>query len=297
MKILNFGSLNLDYVYSVPHIVCGGETISSDSFVIQIGGKGLNQSIALARAGACVYHAGFIGEDGNVFFKVCEENGIHTGLIRKLSGKSGHTIIQVDENGENSIILYGGSNQKNSVEYITEVMNTLEAGDYVIFQNEVNLLKEMIDCAYERGARIVLNPSPINEKVLSCDLAKVSLFLLNEIEGEQLTGEKGISGIIKKMLELYPKAEFVLTLGKEGSVYFSNHDKYCCKGYKVEAIDTTAAGDTFTGYYLEEMLRGKPIKECLDFASAAAAIAVTREGAVSSIPLREQVIRFLDIKI
>ena len=118
MKVLNFGSLNVDYVYSVDHMVKEGETLSCQEMNIFCGGKGLNQSIALAKAGVTVYHAGFIGEDGGILLEALQENGVHTDFVKSLPGRGGHTMLQVDKNGQNSILVYGGTNRKYTKEFI-----------------------------------------------------------------------------------------------------------------------------------------------------------------------------------
>ena len=157
-------------------------------------------------------------------------------------------------------------------------------------QNEVNMLPYIIDKAYEKGICIVLNPSPFNEKLNACDLTKISIFLLNEIEGEQLTGVKKPEEILTKMLELFPKAKVVLTLGKEGAFYVDGEVKYYQPSFKVKAVDTTAAGDTFTGYFLAGLLENMPIKEILEMSAKASSITVTRHGASQSIPYRNEVV-------
>ena len=190
MKVLNFGSLNLDYVYSVDHMVAEGETLAAGGMNTFCGGKGLNQSIALAKAGVPVYHAGLIGEEGKSLLDACRENGVHTDFIREIPGKSGHTIIQVDKSGQNCILLYGGANRSMTREFIDEVLSHFEKGDYLLLQNEVNLVDYMVDQAYQKGMEIILNPSPFDRNLEACDLSKISLFLMNEIEGWQITGEK-----------------------------------------------------------------------------------------------------------
>ena len=160
MKVLNMGSLNLDYVYQVDHIVTGGETLASGGMEVFCGGKGLNQSIALARAGVPVYHAGMIGEDGEMLLDICRENGVDTRYIRRIPGKNGHTIIQVDRKAQNSILLYGGSNRALTREWVDGVLEEFGQGDLLLLQNEINLLGYIVDTAYRRGMRIVLNPSP-----------------------------------------------------------------------------------------------------------------------------------------
>lgn len=290
MKVLNFGSLNLDYVYQVDHIIIPGETQSTKSRNMFCGGKGLNQSIALAKAGIPVYHAGQIGEGGEILLKTCEKNGVHTDFIKKVNGPSGHTVIQVDKNGQNSILLFGGANRSITREFVDEVLGNFEKGDLLLLQNEVNELDYMIDAAYEKGMMIILNPSPYDSALEACDLSKVSLFLVNEIEGFQITGEKEPEKILAKIKEMYPKAKIVLTLGGDGSVYQDETGIYKQGIFKVKAVDTTAAGDTFTGYFLSSILDGIPVEEGLKLAAKASAIAVSRPGATDSIPLKEEVL-------
>ena len=289
MKVLNFGSLNLDYVYQVDHIIIPGETQATKSRNTFCGGKGLNQSIALAKAGIPVYHAGQIGEEGDILLETCKANGVNTEFIKKVPGPSGHTVIQVDKNGQNSILLFGGSNRSITREFVDEVFANFEKDDILLLQNEVNELDYIIDTAYEKGMMIILNPSPYDSALDACDLSKVSLFLVNEIEGFQITGEKEPEKILAKIKEVYPKAKIVLTLGGDGSVYQDETGIYHQGIFKVKAVDTTAAGDTFTGYFISSILDGTPVQEGLKLAAKASAIAVSRPGATDSIPLREEV--------
>ena len=244
MKVLNFGSLNLDYVYSVDHMVAPGETLASSGMNTFCGGKGLNQSIALAKAGVDVYHAGMIGEEGDILLKACKEGGVNADYIKSIPGKSGHTIIQVDKNGQNCILLYGGANRSITKEYVDEVLAHFEKGDILLLQNEINMLDYIIDCAYEKGMMIILNPSPYDDALDACDFGKIAMFLLNEIEGGQVTGETQTDRILERLREIYPEAKVVLTLGGEGSVYQYKEEQYRQGIYKVKAVDTTAAGDT-----------------------------------------------------
>ncbi len=289
MKLLNFGSLNYDYVYRVAHIARPGETIASAQMQTFPGGKGLNQSIALARAGMNVSHAGMVGEEGDELLQICADNGICTDYIRKISGKSGHTIIQVDDEAQNSIILYGGSNQCITREFADEVLSHFSKGDYLLLQNEISELPYIIEQAAKIGMKIVLNPSPYNGKIELCDLSRISCFLLNEIEGEQITGEHEPGMILGQMQKKYPQSAVVLTLGEKGAVYAK--DEYLCKQgvFRVNPVDTTAAGDTFTGYFVAAVLSGEPIEKALRLASKAAAVTVMRQGAATGIPTREEV--------
>ncbi|HWT27382.1 MAG TPA: PfkB family carbohydrate kinase, partial [Mobilitalea sp.] len=217
-------------------------------------------------------------------------------FIKMIEGKSGHTIIQVDENGQNCILLYGGSNQSLTKEYIDEVIGSFDQGDWILLQNEVNHLNYIIDRAYEEGIRIALNPSPFNQLVTDCDLSKVSLFLLNEIEGEQITGKSDAGEILQVMTKMFGDAKIVLTLGSEGVIYKDKTSQYSHGVYQVNAVDTTAAGDTFTGYFIYAMLHDIPVNEALSFSSKASAIAVSKAGATASIPSMEEVMT-TDLKL
>lgn len=290
MKALCFGSMNIDYVYSLDHIVTPGETIASSKREVFAGGKGLNQSVAMAKAGLPVWHAGVSGNGGRLLLDTLEENGVNTSLIREEDTMPDHTIIQVDAGGQNSIILFGGTNQRVTEEYIETVMQSFGPGDLVLLQNEVNLVDKIIDAAHAKGMRVVLNPSPFNEAIGKCDLNRISLFLVNEVEGAQISGIPSTQPeqILQWFAQHHPQAEVVLTLGAEGAWYAGRGERHFCPARKVKAVDTTAAGDTFTGFFLEGWMNGRPIEECMARATKAAAIAVSRKGAAPSIPLASE---------
>lgn len=288
MKILNFGSLNYDYVYSLPHIVTPGETIASTKMEIFCGGKGLNQSIALAKAGAEVYHAGMVGEDGETLCDILQQHGINIDYVKSIQGKSGHAIIQVEESGQNSIVLFGGSNRALTKDYIDQVLMDFEPGDYLLLQNEVNLVDYLIERAFVRGMKIILNPSPYDKQLEQCDFQKVDTFILNEVEGNQITGKVEPEEILKEMATRYKDASIVLTLGEKGVMYQSR-EVYCYQPiFETEVVDTTAAGDTFTGFYLARRMQGGTVEKALMTAAKASSIAVGRHGAATSIPKMEE---------
>ncbi|MCR5762998.1 MAG: ribokinase [Treponema sp.] len=291
MKFLNFGSLNLDIVYKVPHIVAPGETVSSYDITVAPGGKGLNQSVALSRAGGNVYHAGMIGEDGGLLIDVCNENNINSKYIIVKKEKTGNALIQVSDAGENSIVLFGGANKTNTKNFVDSVLSDFGENDVILLQNEINLVDYIIERAYEKKMKIVLNPSPFNKELSACDFNKVSLFFINEVEGEQITGKKSPDEILKEMNVLYPESAKVLTLGKQGCIFSKGDKVFKCGIYPIPVVDTTAAGDTFTGYfcylYFEKKL---PVQEVLDTATKASALAVSRKSAVPSIPVMKEVL-------
>ena len=288
MKILNVGSLNLDYVYTVDHFVRGGETISAKERKTHLGGKGLNQSIALARAGAEVYHIGCIGNDGDILKQELENSRVDTRFIKSVSTPTGHAIIQVGTNGQNCIIIHGGANQCITGEDVDEALHFFSKQDIMLVQNETSARDYAIMRAAQMGMQVVLNPSPIDDNLLQSQaLDAVGWFILNEVEGTQFTQETEPDAICIKLHERYPKAKVVLTLGSDGSQYFDGTNMIHQNSYQTKIVDTTAAGDTFTGYFLSMVANGKSVAEALNIASYAAAIAVSKEGASSSIPERD----------
>lgn len=296
MKIFNFGSLNIDRVYGVSNFVSAGETILAKSLSIFPGGKGLNQSIAAARAGAVVVHAGAIGSEGEFLVDTLRSSGVNVDSILRVKEETGHAVIQVNSSGQNSIIVYGGANQCLNNSYIDRVLNDGEAGDIVLLQNETNSISAIIHKAHDRGMYVVFNPSPFPNDTQAIPLRLVDCFMVNEIEGALLAGlpvSASQDSVLQELVKKYPYSSFVLTLGSNGAVYQSNLERYTHSAFKVKAIDTTAAGDTFCGYFLAGLCSQKDISQCLKEASAAAAIAVSRSGAAPSIPVYSEVHSFL----
>lgn len=292
MKLLNFGSLNYDYVYSVDRILIPGETRAAERMETFCGGKGLNQSIALARAGAAVCHAGYVGEDGGALVRTLRENGVDTSFVKTLKGKSGHTVIQVDRNGQNCILLYGGANRRMEERDAARVFSAFGPGDLVLLQNEINGTAKLIEMAARRGMRVVYNPSPCDDAALRCDFSRVALLFINEVEGGGITGETRAEKILDVLRTRFPKTAAVLTLGEAGAFYQDARRRVWHGIYPLPAVDTTAAGDTFTGYFLAATAAGQSVERALELASRAAAVAVSRKGAAPSIPTMEEVLRY-----
>ncbi len=291
MKLLNFGSLNIDYVYKVDHFVRPGETMSSESRQTFCGGKGLNQTIALARAGVQVYHAGAVGRaDGEMLLEALKKNNVNIDFVKQCEDiATGHAIIQVNRSGQNCIMLYGGANQTMTKEHIDETLAGFSAGDFLILQNEINNLGYIMEQAHKKGLVIVLNPSPMNEKILALPLEFVDYFMLNEVEAADICGEESKDNLLGNLSRKYPKAKIVLTLGKQG-VQYKDGEQILSHGiYKVPVVDTTAAGDTFTGFFIGSLAQGYAAEEALRLASVASSIAVSRQGAESSIPYMDEV--------
>lgn len=208
MKVLSFGSLNIDYTYKVDHFVQKGETLSSESLQVFSGGKGLNQSVALAKAGVETYHAGAIGEDGRFLLEVLKEAGANTDMVAvRTDVRTGNAIIQNDKEGDNCILLYGGANQAITDEQIDETVAHFEKGDFLLIQNEINGLEKLLTCAHEKGMKTVLNPSPMNEKILKLPLEYIDYFILNEVEAGQILGETLEEGYDGRLLARKIKSE------------------------------------------------------------------------------------------
>lgn len=299
MKIINFGSLNIDRVYSVAAFVSPGETIHADSLRIYPGGKGLNQSLAAARAGADVLHAGAVGPEGAFLLAELAASGVDVSHISRLDVETGHAVIQVNPTGQNCIIVFGGANRHLSASYMDAVLALSSPGDYLLLQNETNAVSDIMRKAHERNLQIVFNPSPFPQNAEELPLELVSFFMVNETEGALLAGldtSAPKEALLDALAGRYPQAAFVLTLGSGGVEYRKGEKRLFHRAYSVEAVDTTAAGDTFCGYFLSGLCGGRPIERCLAEASAAAAIAVSRSGAAPSIPDYRETVSFLEAR-
>ena len=262
MKVLCFGSLNIDYTYRVPHFVQKGETLAAEEMNVFCGGKGFNQAVAFARAGAETYHAGAIGKDGLFLLDSLKNAGVHTELVAVLEDqKTGCAIIQNDHSGDNCIMLYGGTNRTITREMADRVLEKFGQDDVLVLQNEINEIPYIMEKAHERGMKIVLNPSPMDGAIAAFPLETVDYFFLNQV-------------------------------GEKGSLYADQAQKHFQPAFRVKAVDTTAAGDTFTGFLMGGLLAGRTVPEAMELAAKASAIAVTRPGASPSIPTLEEVLNW-----
>ena len=290
MKVLVFGSANIDRTYHVHHFVDAMETISADKMESFCGGKGFNQAIAFARAGSDVHFAGAVGNDGKMLVDTLKDEGINIEHLKVTSEPSGHAIIQVTPDGQNSIIILAGANASVTHEDVDGVLDSFAKGTLVVLQNEISSVDYIIEQAKERELLIALNPSPFNEKISSYDLSKVDYILVNEIEASLLTGYSEIENMAGAVHEKFPEVNVVLTLGCEGSVFVSKVGDVFSSGiFQTEAVDTTAAGDTYTGFFLSEILETGNTEAALRNATIASGLAVSRAGASQSIPTLSEV--------
>ena len=285
-KVINFGSLNIDHVYDVEHIVCPGETIMSRDYHIYCGGKGANQSIALAHAGVEVMHAGCIGrEDGALLLECLEKSGVDISCVARLDMPSGHAMIQVDKAGENAIFLFPGANHALSPEMIDTAISKALTGDVILLQNETNDIAVIMEKAASAGIEMCFNFAPFDRKLASqLPLHLLSLLIVNESEGEGLSGCSNPSSILDVLSQRYPDMTIILTLGDKGVTACCGTERINISACPIQIVDTTSAGDTFIGYFLAAYLSGEKLHCCCAKACAAAAITVSRRGAIDSIP-------------
>ena len=294
MKVLVFGSLNIDRTYRVSHLVQAGETLSAQSLSYFCGGKGFNQAIALKRAGMEVFFAGAVGNDGQMLLDALDQNGIDRSHVLCLEGNTGHAVIQVDDRGQNSIIILPGTNGQITADQMRAVLADFDPGDLLVAQNEISGIGELLRMAAQKGLRIAFNPAPCDERALACDLSCVDTLIINETEGAALSGQTESRLIMDRLHSRYPRLKILLTLGSSGSMFMDEEGRTdTCGIYPVQAVDTTAAGDTFIGYFLCAVSGGHPVREALRRAAVAAGISVSRKGAEPSIPLKAEVVEAL----
>lgn len=298
MKIVVIGSINMDIVNRVERHPLPGETIMALKTEFNSGGKGANQAVAATRAGGYVSMVGAIGDDpfGKELIMSLSKNGINTKKIIKKDCKSGLAFITVNAAGENSIILEAGANGQLSHEDIISVLDDFIGKDTVILlQNEIpwERTEYIINKAYEQQIPVYLNPAPA-KRISDSVLSKLKGLFVNETEAEILTGitiidEKTVKQAASIMLKT-GLSEVVITLGEKGSYYADQTGNIIfTPAYQVPVVDTISAGDTFIGAYVVARLSGEVPRDSLQFATAASALTVTKNGAQKSIPFQEQI--------
>jgi len=289
MPILNFGSLNIDHVYRVDNFVQPGETKLIKSYTLNSGGKGLNQSIAASRAGSQVFHAGIAGRDGGFLVEMLQAAGVNTSFMLNYNEVSGHAIIQVSDSGQNCILLYGGTNQMLTEDYVDRTLDEFGSDGFVLLQNETNLVGKIIEKAARKGLKVVLNAAPYSDNVNTYPITLLDWLIVNEVEGAGIVGDAADGSILQRLAERFPQTGILLTLGSRGAQCFRDGHYASISSCKVQAVDTTAAGDTFSGYFLAGVMQGLSLGEILRLATVASALCVQRLGAANSIPTRAEV--------
>jgi ribokinase len=290
-RIVNFGSLCIDTVLSVPHLVAPGETLRAERVQRLAGGKGLNQSLAAARAGARVVHVGRVGEDGADLLQLLAEAGVDVSHVRVAPDTpTGHAFVQVAADGENAIVIVPGANRGSSEALLDEAVGLLGAGDWLLLQNETDWVPEAIARAGATEARVALNLAPADAAARHWPLGHVDLFVLNETEAVALTGESEPEAQFAALAARAPGALVALTLGAEGAVLAAGPEAAApaaplrLPAFAVEVVDATGAGDAFTGCLLAALVQGLKPSAALRRANAAGALACTRTGAAPAMP-------------
>ena len=293
MAVINFGSINIDHVYQVEHFVQPGETLASRNYQKLLGGKGANQSIALAKAGAQVRHVGLLNDTDLAVKQALMRAGVDCNHVKGTATPSGHAIIQVADSGENAIILFAGANHELTPAIVNQALDNAEAGDWVLMQNETNAIADIINLAEQKNLKIAFNPAPMTESVKFLPLDKIDLLIVNEVEAEALTGKTQLEDIEAWFRANTSDTDIIITLGSKGAKLLTNSGEFSASAFKVTAIDTTAAGDTFIGFFLSSYVNNDDPQYSIRKACAASAIAVTKVGAAQSIPTIAEVESFL----
>ncbi len=282
----------IDYVYSVPNIAREGETVSSLGVTQFPGGKGLNQSISAALAGVTVHHHGSIGTDGELLRSALKEAGVDVGGVLVSEGDSGRAFIQVDGLGRNAIVIDGGANRLVTAEQVKIAFNGMGSADWLLLQNEINDLDEVIRGGDELGLKIALNLAPVDKRIKDYPLDLLKLLIVNQVEGQAVAdcNEKGLA-LAESISKLLPTTSILLTEGKNGSILIDCENRLRVEtgSFGVDVVDETAAGDAFVGYFMAGLVSAREPGLVLKEASAAGAVAVSRHGAASSIPKRVDV--------
>ena len=291
MKVLCYGSLNIDYVYEVPHFVEPGETLSSLSMSKNPGGKGANQAAALAKSGCKTFMAGKIGKDGEFLINTLQSYGVDCSFITISDNPSGHAIIQLDEKKQNSILLFPGENKNITYEEINSVLSHFDKDDWILLQNEINNLSYIINKAKEKGMKVCLNPAPFDESIYNLPFSSIDLLIVNEIEGARMAelNSDNYIDILDTLKKKIPNTAIIMTVGENGSYYQNKNNRFHQDIVKCKTEDTTAAGDTFIGFFVSSQIKGYSIEKSMEYAAKASSLAVSKKGAMSSVPFANEV--------
>ncbi len=287
MTIHCFGSINVDHVHRVAHFPMAGETLADDDYTVGLGGKGANQAIAAARSGAQTHFVGAIGKDGAWALDLLSEAAIDISGIALSDAATGHAVIYVDTQGENTIVIHGGANQALAQNQIDTALARSKPGDWWLAQNETNLVTESIVAAKARRLRTAYSAAPFDAVATQAVLPHLDLLAVNEGEAAALRDHLGHDPDVPVLVTtLGAQGVMIKERGKESAITLP--------AYKVTPIDTTGAGDTFIGTLVGALDQGKDLIAAAETANAAAALSVTRPGASDAIPTAKETAAFMD---
>lgn len=283
-RIWGFGSINIDHVHKLDHLPAAGETLASHDYRVQLGGKGANQSVAAARAGAKVCHLGAVGADGLAMRDVMEGYGVDCGGVQVTDAATGHAIIMVDRSGENAILLHGGANHALALDPALEALKSAQAGEYLLMQNETAWQPEIAAAAAARGLKVVYSAAPFAPGAVQAVMPFISMLMMNEVESQQLQEALGT-----EIADL-PVQTIVVTRGAQGASWHAKGSAdIFVPALPVPVLDTTGAGDCFAGALVAALSEGVDAPAAMRFATCAAALQVSRAGAASAMPTRAEI--------
>lgn len=286
MAIYNLGSINIDHSYRMAHLPSPGETIAAHSLITGLGGKGANQSIAIARAGGTVRHIGAIGPEGQWTVDRLAADGVDVSRVVCADTPTGHAIIAVDDAAENAIILFPGANRQVTPEQVSDALSGAQPGDWLLLQNETSAGVEAAKLARSKGVRVCYSAAPFDSAAVREILPFTDLLSVNELEETQLIADLSAGSM--------DGIDRLVTYGRRGAAFIgSDGSSTRVEAFKVKPVDTTGAGDTFLGYALAGIDAGAPRGAALSRAAAAAAMQVMRPGAAEAIPMGDEVDTFL----
>jgi ribokinase len=293
-ELVNLGSFCIDYVYSVPSIVRAGETLLGTAPVRHAGGKGLNQSIAAARAGAQVAHFGCVGIDGTWLTDLLANAGVNIDGVRCCETQpTGHAMIQVGPHGENAIVIVAGANHQIQPDDVARAIARVGREGWLLMQNEINDIDDVLAEARRAEIRVALNIAPVDGREAGYGIDAVDLLLLNELEAAALAHEADPHRALERLTRERPNQHVVVTLGAHGVLYGRGHERIWLPAFAVDPVDETGAGDAFIGHLMAAWFENIPVRDRLLHASAAGALAVCSPGAAQAIPDAAAVQSFL----
>ena len=285
MAVFNLGSLNIDYIYTLPHLLVAGETLSATDVEAALGGKGANQSLAIARAGGSIFHAGQIHKDEEAWLSHLADDGVILTHVRRANVATGHAIVMVDAlSGENQIVLSPGANDRLPLDMIAPFLASALPQDWALSQNETNLTTSFLTAAKNKGMKICYSAAPFVAEITASLLPLVDLLIVNHIEAAALTAHQGCSA------DALGVPHLIITSGAKGADYCGDQGSFHVSAPKVEPVDTTGAGDTYLGYVLAGIDAGQTMQDAMHDAAQAAALQVARHGASAAIPRRHEII-------
>ncbi|MCL6282569.1 ribokinase [Ruegeria sp. 2012CJ41-6] len=287
MTIYNLGSINIDHLYLVDHLPTPGETLSARDYIVNMGGKGLNMTVAALRAGGDIRHVGAVGQGDAQVRAMLDDLGVKGELIAEVEASTGHAIVYVDAASENSIVIHGGANHSFTEEMVRAALAGVLPGDWLLLQNETNANDLGLKIAREKGMKVALVAAPFDGDTLPDLIRQVDLVSMNETETAQF--EAAIGGSYRDLTA----PDFLITYGSKGAVHWSQGQEISVPAFRIDPVDTTGAGDTFFGMFLARYAAGEPVAQAMRFASAGAALKVQKTGAAASIPFHGEVTAFL----